>query len=91
MAVAILGDVTIDLSQTRSSPAEISIHAYAILRDADVLVAAGDHVELLGGVLGGDLCNDVPAVSPEHRDRVIRIRGRTVLGDVTVRVADGQR
>jgi|CZKT01.1.fsa_nt_gi hypothetical protein len=83
VAVALLGDVTIDLSQTRNSPAEIAIEAYAVFRDVDVLVAEGDHVEMSGGVLRGD----VPAVSQERRDRVIRIRGHTVLGDVTVRAA----
>jgi hypothetical protein len=87
VAVALLGDVTIDLSQTRSAPAEIAIDAYAILRDVDVLVAPGTHVELSGGCLRGDLVNDVPAVAPELRDRVVRIHGHTVLGDVTVHIA----
>jgi Cell wall-active antibiotics response 4TMS YvqF len=87
IAVAVLGDVTIDLSQTKSAPAEIAINAYAIFRDVDVLVAAGTHVELSGGVLRGDLSNHVPAVPAGLRDRVVRITGHTVLGDVTVRVA----
>jgi hypothetical protein len=87
VAIAFLGDVTIDLSQTASAPAEIAIDAYAILRDVDVLVAAGTRVELSGGGLRGELRNDVPAVAAERRDRVVRIRGHTVLGDVTVRVA----
>ena len=88
IAVALLGDVTIDLSQTGNAPAEIDIEAYAIFRDVDVLVAEGDHVELFGGVLRGDLRKDVPAVPAERRDRVIRIHGHTVLGDVTVRAAE---
>ena len=85
IAVALFGDVTIDLSQTRSAPAEIVIDAYAILRDVDVLVAEGTHVELFGGVLRGELRNEVPAVSMEHRERVVRIEGHTLLGDVTVK------
>ena len=91
VAVALLGDVTIDLSQAHSAPAEIDIEAYAIFRDVDVLVAPGDHVELFGGVLRGDLSNDVPAVPRDRRNRVIRIHGHTVLGDVSVRVAGGER
>ena len=91
IAVAFVGDVVIDLSQTKSAPAEIAIDAYAILRDVDVLVAEGTHVELFGGVLRGDLRNEVPAVPEERRDRVIRIHGHTVLGDVTARVAEGRR
>jgi hypothetical protein len=41
IAIAFLGDVTIDLSQTNSAPAEIAIDANAVLRDVDVLVAEG--------------------------------------------------
>jgi metallophosphoesterase superfamily enzyme len=90
IAVALLGDVTIDLSQTRSAPAAVAINAYAILRDVDVFVAEGTHVELFGGVVRGDLTNDVPAVPEELRKGVVNIHGHTVLGDVTVRVVAGQ-
>ncbi len=88
VAVAFLGDVTIDLSQTKSAPAEIDINAYAIIRDVDILVAEGTHVKMFGGVWRGDLDNHVPAVPEEHRERVVRIHGHTVAGDVTARVAD---
>ena len=87
IAVAMLGDVTIDLSQTASAPAEIDIEAYAILRDVDVLVPQGTHVEMSGGVLRGDLENHVPAVPEDQRNRVVRIRGHCMIGDVTARVA----
>ena len=87
IAVAHLGDVTIDLSRVRSAPAEIAIDAYAIFRDVDVLVAEGTHVEMSGGVLRGDLRNDVPVVPGEQRSNVIRIHGHTLLGDVTARIA----
>lgn len=91
IAVAFLGDVTIDLSQPKSAPARIDIDAYAIFRDVDVLVAKGDHVELFGGVLKGNLRNDVPSVPEDRRKRVIRIRGHTVLGDVTARIVEEHR
>ena len=87
IAVALLGDVTIDLADTRSAPAEIAIDAYAILRDVDVLVGPGVRVELFGSVVRGDLRNDVPPVDADHSDRVVRIRGHALLGDVTVRLA----
>ena len=87
VAVALLGDVTIDLSQTKSAPAEIAIEAYAILRDVDVFIKEGDHVELFGSVLRGELRNDVPPGPEKSGDRVIKIHGRAVLGDVTVRIA----
>ncbi len=88
IAVALLGDVTIDLSQTKSAPAVIDINAYAIIRDVNMLVAPGTHVELSGGVWRGDLENLVPHLPEEHRDRVVRIHGHTVAGDVTARLAD---
>ncbi len=87
IAVALLGDVTIDLSQVKGAPAEIDIDAYAILRDVDVLVAEGTHVEMSGGVLRGELRNAVPVVPEEQRRNVIRIHGHTLLGDVTARIA----
>ena len=79
--------MTIDLSQVKGAPAEIDIDAYAILRDVDVLVAEGTHVEMSGGVLRGELRNAVPVVPEEQRRNVIRIHGHTLLGDVTARIA----
>ena len=91
IAVALLGDVTIDLSQVRSTPALVTIEAYALLRDVDVLVAEGTHVELFGGVLRGDLVSEVPPVPEERRAHVLRVHGHSLLGDVTVRIAAGGR
>ncbi|MGO9960412.1 MAG: hypothetical protein ACLP50_31295 [Solirubrobacteraceae bacterium] len=79
--------MTIDLSDTRSAPAEVHIEAYAIFRDVDVLVGAGTHVELGGGVLRGDLSNAVPPVPEDRRTRTVSIKGHSLIGDVTVRVA----
>jgi hypothetical protein len=87
VAVAMLGDVTIDLSQARSLPAEVEIEAYALLRDVDVVVPAGTHVELFGGVLRGDLDNSVPPAPEGERARTVRIHGHCLLGDVTAHVA----
>jgi hypothetical protein len=89
IAVAIFGDVTIDLSRTRSAPNEVDIEAYALLRDVDVLVPEGTHVELFGGVLRGDLQNQVPPIAEDQPTRVVRIHGHCLLGDVTARVASG--
>ncbi|HXP20727.1 MAG TPA: LiaF domain-containing protein [Streptosporangiaceae bacterium] len=89
IAVAFLGDVTIDLSNVSSAPAEVRINAYAILRDVDIYVAEGTQVELSGSVVRGDLTNDVPAVPEANHDRLVRIHGHAVLGDVKVRLAGG--
>ncbi len=87
IAVALLGDVTIDLSDTKSAPPEVHIEAYAILRDVDVLVGERTHVELGGGVLRGDLSNEVPPVPEDKRTGTVSINGHSLIGDVTVRVA----
>jgi hypothetical protein len=87
IAVALLGDVTIDLSDTKSAPPEVHVEAYAIFRDVDVIVGAGTHVELGGGVLRGDLSNEVPPVPEDRRTRTVSITGHSFVGDVTVRVA----
>ena len=90
IAVALLGDVTIDLSDARSIPAEIAIDAYAILRDVDVLVGPRVRVELFGSVVRGDLRSDVPPVGDEDCDRIVCVHGHALLGDVTVRLAPSE-
>jgi hypothetical protein len=87
VAVAAFGDVTIDLTQAKTVPDEIAIHAYAGLRDVDVLVGTNTHVELSGRANNGHLRNDVPAVPDDRREHVVHVHGHTALGDVTVRVA----
>jgi hypothetical protein len=89
VAVALLGDVTIDLSQAKTVPDEMSINAYAGLRDVDVFVGPNTHVELSGRASNGHLRNDVPAVPEDGREHVIHVHGHTAFGDVTVRVAEG--
>ena len=42
---------------------------------------------MLGAVWRGHLEDHVPEVPEERRDTVVRIRGHTTAGDVTVRVA----
>lgn len=79
ITVALLGEVTIGLSQIKSAPAEIDIDAYPLFRDARRARRRGPHVEMPSGVLRGDLRNAIPAVPDEHRKNVIRIHGHKVL------------
>jgi predicted membrane protein len=88
IAVALLGDVTIDLAQAKCVSDDTTIEAYAIVRDVDVIVPSGTHVELSGGVLRGDLVNEVPAVPAAERRRTVRVNGHSLLGDVKVRLTD---
>jgi hypothetical protein len=85
VAVSLLGDVTVDLSETKSTPTEVVINAYAILRDIDVIVAKGTHVELSGRADNDHLNNELLDIPEERRDQVVRVHGHTLLGDVTVR------
>jgi predicted membrane protein len=85
-AVAFLGDVTIDLSVARSTPAEVTIEAYAILRDVDVLVPEGTQVQLGGGSVWGDLSDEVPKVSEDERKLLLHVHGHSLVGDVNVRM-----
>lgn len=66
-AVALLGDVTIDLAHVRSAPPEIEINAWGILRDVDIVVAAGTHVELVGWGIFGSRKNETPPIPGEER------------------------
>ena len=85
VAIALFGDVTIDLSRARSAPDEITIRASAIFRDVTVIVPEGARVELDGGCVWGDLSNAAsPAADDEHAP-VVRVRAHSLAGDVTVR------
>ena len=87
-AVALLGDVTIDLTNPRTLPANIGVQAYAIGRDVEVLVRPGTRVELSGRANNDHLNNEVADVAPTDDDHVIKITGHTFLGDVTVRTIE---
>jgi hypothetical protein len=84
-ALALFGDVAIDLTSARTLPDLLEITAYAIGRDVDVLVAAGTHVELSGRRHNNHLDNRAPVVAEADRRRSVRIVGHTFLGDITVR------
>ena len=86
-ALALLGDVTIDLSRANSTPTETDINAWAILRDVEVIVPTGTQVQITGGGLFGHLTNEAPDVPPDKRQRTVRVHGRTLLSDITVRAA----
>jgi hypothetical protein len=87
VAITVLGDVTIDLSDVRSAPSEVRVNAWAIWRDVDIYVAPGTRVELFGGKVLGDLTNETGAAPGTAASRLVRVHGHSLLGDVTVRVA----
>jgi len=84
-AVALLGDVEIDLCDARVTSNEITIRAWAIVNDVEVIIPEGVAVELSGVAIKGDLENWVRPVSPGTSRFVVKIQGHAVLGDVEVR------
>ena len=88
-AVALLGDVTIDLTNARTMPPEIGIQAYAIGRDVEVLVRPGTRVELSGRAHNDHLRNQAASIPIAEGDHLVKVAGHTLLGDVTVRTVDG--
>jgi predicted membrane protein len=87
VAVSVLGDVTIDLTNVKSLPSEIRIDAYAIGRDVDIIVPAGTHVEMGGRANNDHLNNGAPSVPLATGVRTVKITGHTFIGDVTTRVS----
>lgn len=84
-AVAVLGDVTIDLRGAVVTEGVVHIRATAVLGDVRVLVPPGTVVELSGTALLGDKKAEVQAGDPSGRLPVVRVHGTAVLGDVVVR------
>lgn len=89
-AVAVLGDVTIDLRAAHVTSREIKVVARAIVKDVEVIVPAGVAVELDGVAVRGDIENTVPPIMWGERERfTVRIEAHAVMGDVVVRRPDG--
>jgi Domain of unknown function (DUF1707)/Cell wall-active antibiotics response 4TMS YvqF len=83
-AIAFLGDVVIDLRDAKVTSNEITIRAYALLNDVDVIVPEGVAVELSGVAIVGDNRNMVKPVAAGTSRFVVKIHGHAVLGDVQV-------
>lgn len=90
-AVAVLGDVTIDLRAAHITSREIKIVARAVVKDVEVIVPAGVAVELTGVAVRGDIENTVPPITWGERERfTVRIEAHAVMGDVVVRRPDAR-
>jgi Domain of unknown function (DUF1707)/Cell wall-active antibiotics response 4TMS YvqF len=82
-AIALLGDAVIDLRGAKATSKQITIHAYALLNDVDVIVPAGVTVELSGVTVVGDFRNMVNPL-PVASGFVVKIHGHALLGDVQI-------
>ena len=83
-AVALLGDVTVDLTNPRTIPKKIDVQAYAIGRDVEVLVRPGSRIELSGRASNGHLNNEAADAASNDDGCAIKVTGHTFLGDVTI-------
>jgi hypothetical protein len=83
-AVALLGDAVIDLREAKATSKQITIRAYALLNDVDVIVPEGVAVELSGLAIVGDNRNMARPVPAGTGRFVVKIHGHAVLGDVQV-------
>jgi hypothetical protein len=84
IAVAVLGDVVVDLSMARTTPTKVYIDAYAIGRDVDVVLPEGVKVELSGRPNNDRLRNYVSSGVGRSPQLCVLITGHTFLGDVNV-------
>jgi hypothetical protein len=83
-AIALLGDAVIDLRGAKATSKEITIRAYALLNDVDVIVPEGVAVELSGVAVVGDNRNMTRPVPAGTSRFVVKIHGHALLGDVQV-------
>ena len=87
LAVAILGDVTVDLPHPRSSPQVVDVDAFAVVRDAEVLVAEGTMVQMFRGFRASERAPWCLAPLQNQQHPVVRMHAHTVLGSVTEGIA----
>ncbi|SDH34429.1 Cell wall-active antibiotics response 4TMS YvqF [Sinosporangium album] len=83
-AVAVMGDVTLDLRQAEVRGNEIDIVATAVMGDVKIIVPDGVDVELEGIAIMGDKKLKVQEAPAGMNVPLIRIKAYAVLGDVKV-------
>lgn len=84
-AVAVLGDVTLDLRAGTVEGDEIFINALALVGDVIIVVPEGMEVDLTGTPILGDHTVRVAEGRAREVLPALRVRARAVLGDVTIR------
>ncbi|WP_083973810.1 DUF1707 SHOCT-like domain-containing protein [Herbidospora daliensis] len=83
-AVAVMGDVTIDLREAEVRSNEIDIVATCVMGDIKIIVPDGVDVQLSGVTIMGDKKVKVVEAPPGQHAPIIRIRGYVVMGDIKV-------
>ncbi|RJL34189.1 DUF1707 SHOCT-like domain-containing protein [Bailinhaonella thermotolerans] len=83
-ALAVLGDVVLDLRQAQVLTDSVDIVATAVLGDVKVIVPDGVDVDVSGVAVLGDKKIRVEEAPAGRRAPVVRVRATALLGDVKV-------
>lgn len=83
-AMAIMGDVVLDLRGAQVPTGEISISATAVMGDVKIIVPDGVSVELSGHAFLGDRRVGVREPRPGAPVPVVRVTAHAVMGDVKI-------
>nr|WP_063817905.1 DUF1707 domain-containing protein [Herbidospora sakaeratensis] len=83
-AVAVMGDVTIDLREAEVRSNEIDIVATCVMGDIKIIVPDGVDVQLSGVTIMGDKKVKVVEAPPGQHAPIVRIRGYVVMGDIKI-------
>ncbi|NUW42714.1 DUF1707 SHOCT-like domain-containing protein [Nonomuraea rhodomycinica] len=83
-AVAVMGDVLLDLREAEARTDVVDITAVSVMGDVKIIVPDGVHVDLDGMAVMGDKRVDVQQAAPGMNVPVVRVRAYAVMGDVKV-------
>ncbi|WP_336205737.1 DUF1707 SHOCT-like domain-containing protein [Nonomuraea sp. LPB2021202275-12-8] len=83
-AVAVMGDVLLDLREAEVRTDTIEILAVSVMGDVKIIVPDGVNVDLDGMAIMGDKRVDVQEAAPGTQAPVVRVRAYAVMGDVKV-------
>ncbi|MEV0229424.1 DUF1707 domain-containing protein [Nonomuraea sp. NPDC050786] len=83
-AVAVMGDVLLDLREAEVRTDMVDITAVSVMGDVKIIVPDGVNVDLDGVAVMGDKKVDVLEAAPGMNVPVVRVRAYAVMGDVKV-------
>ncbi|NUT44580.1 MAG: DUF1707 and DUF2154 domain-containing protein [Thermoactinospora sp.] len=83
-AVAVMGDVLLDLREAEVRTDVIDVTAVSVMGDVKIIVPDGVNVDLDGVAIMGDKKVDVMEAAPGMNVPVIRVHAYAVMGDVKV-------
>ncbi|MFG1710881.1 DUF1707 domain-containing protein [Nonomuraea sp. M3C6] len=83
-AVAVMGDVLLDLREAEVRTNTVDIMAVSVMGDVKIIVPDGVNVDLDGVAVMGDKKVDVLEAAPGMNVPVVRVKAYAVMGDVKV-------